>query len=205
MPTSVSFISNNSAKTSIFGSASTIPSNFLSTPNSLYLQSNVLTALNDIQSEYAINNAQMTYQNIPSSYDTYLTLYNNFIQIESDTPTGNLKNIFKTVEYALVGAMNANKLNMQYIRLEIENGILEKRITDILSNINTLGVIGGATGNFAASRTFKFIPLYSYYIMVYGLPAYGEGFDINKVSLIKSILLNMNIDPYNATTTTTAQ
>jgi hypothetical protein len=39
-------------------------------------------------------------------------------------------------------------------------------------------------------------PLYSYYIYLYGMPAYGVGFDATKLSLLATIMTKYGLNPY---------
>ena len=38
--------------------------------------------------------------------------------------------------------------------------------------------------------------IYSYYIYLYGMPAYGVGFDATKLSLLATILTKYGVNPY---------
>jgi len=133
---------------------------------------------------------------MPSSIETYLSLYKSISQQELSTGAGNLKNLLTMIEYALKGATTAYALNNENIGYTIKNAALQKQIDDILSNKNVITTTGDATGGYAASKSFTLIPLYSYYILVYGLPAQGAGFDPNKLSLINNALVKNNINPY---------
>ena len=71
------------------------------------------------------------------------------------------------------------------------------KIDDILSGKNEVSALGDVQGEISISKTFKLAPLYSYYIYLYGMPAYGVGFDASKLSLLVSILNKYDINPYS--------
>jgi hypothetical protein len=100
------------------------------------------------------------------------------------------------VQYALEGAVAAYAINNENISYQIKNSVLNKQIESILSDKNAVVHLDNATGGYQAAKSFTLVPLYSYYITVYGLPAYGVGFDPNKLALINNILLANNINPY---------
>ena len=51
-------------------------------------------------------------------------------------------------------------------------------------------------GEFVITKTFKLAAVYSYYIILYGLPAFGVGFDTTKLTLLVDILRRQGIDPF---------
>ena len=79
--------------------------------------------------------------------------------------------------------------------------ILEKRIEDILSGKNEKDVIADTRGGFGLTKTFTLAPLFSYYIAAFGMPAFGVGFDKDKLSLIQQILVAAGIDPFTKSIT----
>ena len=77
--------------------------------------------------------------------------------------------------------------------------MLNKKNDDILSGKNEVKAIGGCTsGKLSISKTFKLSPIYSYYIHLYGMPAYGVGFDATKLSLLSSIMKKYGMDPFKS-------
>jgi hypothetical protein len=49
---------------------------------------------------------------------------------------------------------------------------------------------------YVLEQKFTLLPLYSYYIALFGIPEEGAGFDLNKIEIIKTILETNNINPY---------
>jgi hypothetical protein len=94
------------------------------------------------------------------------------------------------------GTMNAYTIFTQNISLTLNNIILEKRIADILSGKNEVKAMSDTCGQFTATKTFVLAPLFSYYIMMYGLPVFGVGFDSEKLATILKVLTSNGIDPY---------
>jgi hypothetical protein len=80
--------------------------------------------------------------------------------------------------------------------LTVKNTILEKRIEDILSGKNEIAAMDDTCGEFVITKTFKLAAVYSYYITLYGLPAFGVGFDTTKLSLLVDILRRHGIEPF---------
>jgi hypothetical protein len=78
----------------------------------------------------------------------------------------------------------------------LNNILLQKKIDEILSGKNEQQAMSNTTGQFTATQTFVLAPLFSYYIVMYGMPAYGVGFDPVKLSIISNILTENGIDPY---------
>ena len=65
----------------------------------------------------------------------------------------------------------------------------QKKVDEILSGKNEIKAMhGDVCGEFVIAKTFKLAPLYSYYIHLYGMPAFGVGFDPKKLQLVKAIL-----------------
>ena len=46
------------------------------------------------------------------------------------------------------------------------------------------------------TQTLKLANVFNYYIMIYGMPSMGEGFDPVKVAYLVDILSSNGIDPY---------
>jgi hypothetical protein len=46
------------------------------------------------------------------------------------------------------------------------------------------------------TKTFTLAPIFNYYIIIFGMPAYGVGFDPVKVYFLEQILKNMGVNPY---------
>lgn len=154
-------------------------------------------ALKAVQQLYTMNLANKTYDKTPIDYDKYLRLYHT-VMISKKKVGGNknLKLLFQITENSLEGAFNAYGLHFTTIELTLQNTLLQKTIDDILSGKNLKSALTNTTGQFSIQKSFTLAPLFSYYILLYGMPEPGVGFDQNKLSLLLSILEKHCIDPY---------
>jgi len=97
----------------------------------------------------------------------------------------------------LQGAINAYALYGTNIALTIDKVGLKKTIEDILSGKNEKFIeMAQATGQLVITKTFKLAPLFNYYIIVYGMPAFGVGFDPIKIKFLTDVLVKNGINPY---------
>jgi hypothetical protein len=158
--------------------------------------SELLRILKIIDTNYAFNLASKLYMNIPQNIDTYLSLDYQLGVNMATTKNSNLLLLLKIARETLTGAIQSRTLYTDTAELIIKNTILETRIADILSGKNELSAMGDTCGEFVITKTFKLAAVYSYYITLYGLPAFGVGFDIAKLTLLVDILRRYGIDPY---------
>ncbi len=157
--------------------------------DNIILSEDTLNALKIIQQQYTLNLAERTYSFIPTDYQKYLNLYKTVHTTASRITNSYLKLLLKITEEGLTGAINAYGLSFENTQLKTENETLQQTIEDILSNKNERPVIRGeTTDQFGLQKTFTLAPLFSYYILLYGMPAEGEGFDQNKLILLSEIL-----------------
>lgn len=172
--------------------------NPLGVPNSQWLFSQeTINTLKAIEEYYTFNLANKTYDKIPTDYNKFLRLYNSIhASYLKASNNSSLKLLFLITQEGLVGSMNAYGLNFSNVELTLQNQLLEQEIEDILSGKNKKPALGANTGQFTIQKTFKLAPLFSYYIMLYGMPAPGVGFDQDKLSMLLKILENNCIDPY---------
>jgi hypothetical protein len=154
------------------------------------------TAINRARNEYTTFLANRQYQSIPTDLNQSLILYDDIYQQREQATNTNLLILLQITMDGIQGTMNAYTLYTQNISLSLNNILLEKKIQDILSGKNEVKAMSDACGQFTASKTFVLAPLFSYYIMMYGLPAFGVGFDPVKLALILKILTANGIDPY---------
>jgi hypothetical protein len=108
----------------------------------------------------------------------------------------NLRLLFQIAQDGLAGAVHCRGHATENAELNIRILMLNKKIEDILSGKNEVKAVGNASGKISVTKTFKLAPLYSYYIHLYGMPAYGVGFDPSKLSLLVTILQKYGINPY---------
>jgi len=154
------------------------------------------TAIDRARSEYTTFLANRQYQSISTDLNKSLILYDEVYQQRVKATNTNLLILLQITMDGIQGTMNAYTLYTQNIGLTLNNIILEKRIEDILSGKNETNAISDACGQFTATKTFVLAPLFSYYIMMYGLPAFGVGFDPVKLAIILKVLTSNGIDPY---------
>jgi hypothetical protein len=164
--------------------------------NAFNFSNETLLAIQAIQQEYTVNLANQTYSKIPTNYSQFLYLYGILINTISTISDQNLKTLFQTTIEGLMGAMNAYGLSVDKTELNLKINILEQTIADLESNKNVLTAVTTYNGQYTLKKTFTLAPLFSYYIMLYGLPEAGVGFDQAKLSVLLSILERQSIDPY---------
>jgi hypothetical protein len=88
----------------------------------------------------------------------------------------------------MAGALHSKTLSADNTDLNFQVLMLNTKVEDILSGKNEVKAIGENSGEFVITKTFKLSPLFSYYIYLYGMPAYGVGFDATKLSLLRTIM-----------------
>jgi hypothetical protein len=142
-----------------------------------------------IHDDYTMQMANQNFFAIPTDYDKYITLLNNLDTVNVANPTLDL--LIKIVEKSLIGSMNISTLNetVQYDELQIH--LLNNQINDILTNKNTKETISDPnhiSGQFKLQQSIKLSKIYSYYIYMYGMPAFGVGFDVKKLQFLQKAL-----------------
>ncbi len=156
----------------------------------------LLNALNKVEIDYVKKMADRKYLDISQDMDTFLSLeYKLGVNI-SPVACQKLKLLLEIARDALRGALHSRTLYMDVTELTIKNNILEKQIEDILSGKNEMSAMDDTSGEFVITKTFKLAAVYSYYVTLYGLPAFGVGFDSAKLLLLADILRRYDIDPY---------
>jgi hypothetical protein len=173
----------------VFNAATYNPGNIGSTTTTTHLSveitPNQVNVLQTIYDQYVTLLADRTYEKIPSNYQAYITLLNQVKAI--NVQDYKLQTLIYIVENGLVGSMNASNLYQRFAYDEIKVGLLNKRIREILSDKNVKETISSTSGQFSATKTIKLSPIFSYYIYLYGMPAFGVGFDPAKLAFIKSL------------------
>lgn len=153
-------------------------------------------AIQAIQEYYTWNMANKKYTLIPTDYDKFLHLYSIVYSTKNKITNKNLKLLFQITEEGLQGAMNAYGLNYSNTDLTVQNAMLQQKIDEILSGKNVKSAFDKNTGQLRLQKTFQLAPLFSYYIMLHGMPDPGVGFDQEKLAILLSILEKYCIDPY---------
>ena len=162
-----------------------------------FLTTSYLNILRIIETQYGANMANKTYENIPSNYTNYTQLVTTLKTIQTKTTNSTLTLLLKLAEDTLVGSVNSYTLYGDNLLLQVDKSNLEKRVNDILTDKNTKLVENTFSySNMSVQKTFKLAAVFNYYIMIYGLPVQGVGFDPVKISFLVDILTEKGIDPY---------
>jgi hypothetical protein len=161
------------------------------------LSLDLIQALNTINDDFTTRLANKDYSNIPNDFTNYLTLYDTVYQSTLIITNEGLLTLLNIALGGLKGAVEVYSLYTQNISLALNNNVLEQRIEEILSGKNEMDAMSGAQGTLSMTKTFFLAPLFSYYIVIYGMPEFGVGFDPKKLSIILDILNENGIDPYD--------
>ena len=159
--------------------------------------------IQQIHDQYTYEMAERNYDNIPGDYNQYLTLLNSLNTINVSNTT--MQFMIDMVEKALIGSMNIVTLNDSAMYNELQILLLNNRINEILTDKNTINVVSessNVSGQFSLQKTFKLSKIYSYYIHLYGMPAFGVGFDRKKLLFLQKALdmyQNSSMDTPGAT------
>jgi len=161
------------------------------------LPQEVIAALYTIEHNYTSHLANQSYSDICNNYLTYSNLYSMVSNIEITT-TGdpNLTLLLKITTEGLMGAMNALGLSVNILEANVKNILLQNQINAFESKFNQKNVVSNTTGEYQIVKTFTLAPIYSYYILLYGVPSATDGFDPNKISTLEPILAGLGISPY---------
>jgi hypothetical protein len=150
-----------------------------------------------IEGFYGQNLANKAYYNIPNNYDQYVKYYVLLETIQSKIKNSSLALLIKFAQDTLIGAINAYTLYGNNVVLQLDKSNLEQKVQDILSNKNQKVVeLANTSGQLTINKTFKLAPVFNYYIMIFGMPAFGVGFDPNKISYLVNVLNQNGINPY---------
>jgi hypothetical protein len=168
----------------------------VSSQQELQFSVSFVRALNKIENEYVRNEAKKKYLDIPDSMSQYLELNDIMgIAIGKQRNT-NLRLLFQIAADGLLGSLNSKGLSSNNTDLNFRVLMLNAKVDDILSGKNDTVAMCNTSGEITITKTFKLAPLYSYYIYIYGLPAYGVGFDAAKLSLLVTIMNKYGVNPY---------
>ena len=156
-----------------------------------------INTLKIIEEFYIKNMANKKYELIPNDYNNYITLYFALHNVLIRTSNPQLKLLFKITQEALMGAMNSYTIYGNNLLLNLDVNNLQNKINDILSNKNEKMVeLANASGQLNISKSFKLATVFNDYILIYGLPEYGVGFDPIKIAFLVDLLKKRGIDPY---------
>lgn len=150
-----------------------------------------------IESMYGANMASKNYEDVPNNYDQYVQLYESLQTLQAQTTNNDLSLLLQIAEHTLVGAVNSYTIYGENVLLRVDKTTLESRVSELLNKVNVESVNDAESdSNLGVVRSFRLAPVYNYYIMIYGMPASGVGFDPVKLSFLVDILTEKGIDPY---------
>lgn len=170
----------------------------INTSNDLNLLTPYYSEIEYIEKFYGGPLANRNYQLVPTNYESFIELYNLLIAISEKTTNPNMLLLLKLAVDALEGATNAYNLYGQTLALQIDKINIQNRLADVLSNKNEqIAEIPSQTqGQLSITQTFTLAPVFNYYILIFGIPVYGVGFDPSKISFLVGVLSSMGINPY---------
>ena len=164
-----------------------------SSQQELQFSAPIIQALNVIESNYVEKMARRKYLEIPDSMFDYISLNDTMLAAIAKQKNTNLRLLFQIATDGMAGALHSKTLSADNTDLNFQVLMLNTKVEDILSGKNEVKALGENSGEFVITKTFKLSPLYSYYIYLYGMPAYGVGFDVTKLSLLRTIMTKYGI------------
>lgn len=148
-----------------------------------------------IEKLYGENMINKNYENIPSDYNQYIILYNQVLELIKQATDKRLIILLKLAKETLEGAINSYNLYGLNVSLTFDKTNLQNTINTILSGKNE-HMVATATGQLAITKNFKLANVFNCYLIIYGLPAPGIGFDPVKINFLVKMLKQNGIDPY---------
>ena len=161
---------------------------------------NVLTkhdmrVLEQIETDCTYLLACQEYENIYDDYSVYTDLSIQLNSIRSKVKNTKLTLLLKMVNEALLSVFNTKTLYETKLQLIIDKNNLTKEKDDILSGKNNNEIQPTTTmGTLSITKKFKLSPIFNYYVLIYGLPAKGVGFDPNRIAFLEAILKKNGIN-----------
>ena len=167
------------------------------TTDMILFNSAFIKTLQTIENFYVNFMATKQYEKIPNDYQRYVGLYVTMQKIILKTSSPQLKLLFRIAQDALIGAINSYTIYGDNLLLKLDKTNLQNKINDILSNKNEkLVELANTSGQLTLKKTFKLAAVFNNYILIYGCPAYGVGFDPAKIDFLANILRKMGINPF---------
>jgi hypothetical protein len=156
-----------------------------------------------IEEKYGDPLARGAYDSIPgyntntpsSNYQQYIELYNIVDALLKKSQDVRMQLLLKLARETLQGAINAYTVYgiNTYLRYDIAN--LNATIEQLKSGVNK-EVVATASGQFSAKQTFRLSAVFRCYILIYGIPEPGVGFDPVKINFLVTALTENGINPY---------
>jgi len=149
-----------------------------------------------VEGKYTQHLEDQQYEKIPNDLATYLTLYRALTQTRNVYKNNTQIAMLITITMqALTGAINAYGMRATQVELRIQNLYLQEVIDEMLSGVNRKPAFDMNTGGLEALKELELAPLFMYYIKTYGCPQPGDGFDVNKLTVVYNSLISSGIDP----------
>lgn len=161
------------------------------------LNESFIKTLRTIEEFYGKNMAEKHYEQIPNDYQRYLGLYVTLQKVIGRTSSSPLRLLFQLAQEALVGAINSYTIYGDNLLLKLDKTNLQNKVNDILSNKNEkLVELANTSGQLSVKKSFKLAAVFNNYILIYGCPAFGVGFDPAKIDFLAGVLRKMGVNPY---------
>jgi hypothetical protein len=199
-------MSNSTSKSMFSNSLVLSSSRYLYNPISTYsgtssdldiITSSHIYSLEIIEKFYTSNMSNKTYEMIPNNYNQYIQLYMILNKLQKTIHNSKLLLLLNIIREGLVGSINSYTIYGENISLRLDKRNLELKVDEILSNKNVKMVnMSNTSGQMSIKKTIKLAAVFNYYILIYGMPEYGVGFDPIKISYLVDILKQRGIHPY---------
>ena len=199
-------MSNSTSKSMFSNSMALASSRYLYNPISTYsgtssdldiITSSHISSLEIIEKFYTSNMSKKSYEMIPNNYNQYIQLYMILNKLKRSITNDKLLLLLNIIREGLVGSINSYTIYGENISLRLDKRNLELKVDEILSNKNVKMVnMSNTSGQMSIKKTIKLAAVFNYYILIYGMPEYGVGFDPMKISYLVDILKQRGIHPY---------
>jgi len=162
-----------------------------------FITADDLVSFKEIEQKYGYRIEHKLYEQIPNDYDKYIKLYVMVNKVKAKIKNDKLLTLVQIAQEALVGAINSYALYGSNVSLTLDKVGLNKTINDILTGKNEKFIeMAQASGQLTITKSFKLAPVFNYYIIIYGMPAFGVGFDPVKINFLVDVLKSKGINPY---------
>uniref|UniRef100_A0A6C0LSV3 Uncharacterized protein n=1 Tax=viral metagenome TaxID=1070528 RepID=A0A6C0LSV3_9ZZZZ len=162
-----------------------------------FITADDLVSFKEIEQKYGYRIEHKLYEQIPNDYDKYIKLYVMVNKVKAKITNDKLLTLVQIAQEALVGAINSYALYGSNVSLTLDKVGLNKTINDILTGKNEKFIeMAQATGQLSITKSFKLAPVFNYYIIIYGMPAFGVGFDPIKINFLVDVLKSKGVNPY---------
>ena len=150
-----------------------------------------------IETLYSSNAASKNYENISNSYNQFSSLMTIVKEEIAKNTNDDIAVLLRIAEDTLESSVNLYTLYGESILLQVDRATLESKVQDLINAVNVEEVSTTTnTSSMSLTQTLKLANVFNYYIMIYGMPSMGEGFDPVKVAYLVDILSSNGIDPY---------